>query len=108
MSQFTDPAGYNKADAEFHERDEQLIRDLRAKLDVTRQKTHADQSKNPHWMKCPKCGGNLKEIDHKNVKIDQCGGCGGVFFDAGELALLMGHDQKNRSTMDKLFGWLPG
>lgn len=38
-----------------------------------------------HYMKCPKCGHDLKEEDLGGVKIDRCTHCEGVFFDAGEL-----------------------
>lgn len=39
-------------------------------------------------MKCPKCGGALKEENFHGVVIDRCGGCGGVYLDKGELELL--------------------
>lgn len=38
-----------------------------------------------HWMHCPKCGHELQELDFREVKIDQCATCGGVWLDAGEL-----------------------
>ena len=38
-----------------------------------------------HYMKCPKCGMDLIEIDYKSVKVDRCSGCDGVWLDAGEL-----------------------
>ena len=44
-----------------------------------------EKLKQTHWMKCPKCGRDLQEIEFHGVKVDQCANCGGVFFDAGEL-----------------------
>lgn len=41
--------------------------------------------KDLHFMKCPKCGMDLQEIELQGVKVDQCANCGGIFFDAGEL-----------------------
>ena len=38
-----------------------------------------------HWMRCPKCGMELKEISYRHIAIDECFSCGGVFLDAGEL-----------------------
>ncbi|HPK53167.1 MAG TPA: zf-TFIIB domain-containing protein [Smithellaceae bacterium] len=38
-----------------------------------------------HYMRCPKCGMQLIEIDYKNIKVDECSGCKGVWLDAGEL-----------------------
>jgi protein-arginine kinase activator protein McsA len=52
-----------------------------------------DQLKQLHWMKCPKCGMDLKEIELHGVKVDQCASCGGVFLDAGEMEQIEKHDQ---------------
>lgn len=41
--------------------------------------------KEQHWMRCPKCGMELAEIDFRGVKIDKCTSCSGVWLDAGEL-----------------------
>lgn len=108
MTQFSDPTGYNRAEAQFHEKDERLLRELRGKLDEKRKETAAAQARGPHWMKCPKCGGDLKEVQQKDVLIDQCQSCGGVFFDPGELTVLLRHDWDRAGGMLKsLFGWLP-
>lgn len=52
-----------------------------------------DQLKQLHWMKCPKCGMDLNEIELHGVKVDQCASCGGVFLDAGEMEQIEKHDQ---------------
>lgn len=59
-----------------------------------------EQLKQLHWMKCPKCGMDLQEIELQGVKVDQCANCGGVFFDAGEVELL---GQKAEGVMHKVF-----
>jgi predicted Zn-ribbon and HTH transcriptional regulator len=38
-----------------------------------------------HYMKCPKCGMELIEIDYKGIKVDKCSRCEGIWLDAGEL-----------------------
>lgn len=38
-----------------------------------------------HFMKCPKCGMDMQEIEYKNIKIDKCFSCEGIFLDKGEL-----------------------
>ena len=38
-----------------------------------------------HFMKCPKCGHDMKEENLGGVVIDRCSFCEGVYFDAGEL-----------------------
>ena len=52
-------------------------------------KNTADQEKKDlkalHWMRCPKCGMELDEVDYKNVVVDACFACGGMFFDHGEI-----------------------
>jgi protein-arginine kinase activator protein McsA len=52
-----------------------------------------EQLKQLHWMKCPKCGMDLKEIEIHGVKVDQCASCGGVFLDAGEMEQIEKHEQ---------------
>lgn len=52
-----------------------------------------EQLKQLHWMKCPKCGMDLKEIEIHGVKVDQCANCGGVFLDAGEMDQIAKNDQ---------------
>lgn len=42
-----------------------------------------------HWMKCPKCGSELKEVEYQRIKVDYCGGCEGSWFDAGEIQQLL-------------------
>jgi len=43
------------------------------------------QRRELHHMHCPKCGGDLFELDFKSVKIDKCTDCEGIWLDAGEL-----------------------
>ena len=54
-----------------------------------------------HFMRCPKCGMQLIEIDYKNIKVDKCSGCDGIWLDAGELGAI---SKLEKSGMDKLFG----
>jgi hypothetical protein len=58
-----------------------------------------------HFMKCPKCGHDMKEKVVEGVTVEQCTFCEGIYFDAGELeqALLRKADQ-NRSMLRKLLG----
>src|SRR4030067_30257 len=57
--------------------------------------------KDLHYMKCPKCGMELIEIDYKSIKIDKCSGCEGVWLDAGELETV---SQLEKTGLDKFFG----
>jgi len=53
-----------------------------------------------HDMRCPKCGMELIEIDYKNIKVDKCSGCEGVWLDAGELDAV---SELEKTGLDKLF-----
>lgn len=53
-----------------------------------------------HFMRCPKCGMELIEIDYKDIKIDKCSECEGVWLDAGELDTI---SKITKSGLDKLF-----
>jgi DNA repair exonuclease SbcCD ATPase subunit len=44
-----------------------------------------ERLKKLHYMKCPKCGHDMKEEDLQGVKVDRCSFCEGIYFDAGEL-----------------------
>jgi len=56
--------------------------------------------KEVHFMRCPKCGMGLIEIDYKGIKIDKCSECAGVWLDAGEMEAVAGME---KSGLDKLF-----
>ncbi|MCX8026966.1 MAG: zf-TFIIB domain-containing protein [Thermodesulfovibrionales bacterium] len=75
------------------------------KLEEEKQKkmleTEKQKLKELHYMKCPKCGMNLVEIDYKNIKIDKCTECEGVWLDAGELEQV---SKLEKGALDKLFG----
>lgn len=40
-------------------------------------------------MTCLDCEGRLRSITHRDVEIDVCAGCGGIWFDGGELRSLV-------------------
>ena len=58
-----------------------------------------------HYMKCPKCGHDMKEEDLQTIGIDRCTHCEGVFFDAGELDQLFAKkSEERRSFFRRLAG----
>ncbi len=40
-------------------------------------------------MKCPACSNLMIVVEHENIELDYCTDCEGVWFDAGELELLV-------------------
>jgi ribosomal protein L37AE/L43A len=59
-----------------------------------------NKAKELHYMKCPKCGMQLIEVDYKGIKVDKCSACQGIWLDAGELEEL---SQLGKSFLDDLF-----
>jgi len=76
---------------------------LRKSQEESQKKLAIDQrakEKELHYMKCPKCGMNLVEIDYKKIKVDKCSECEGIWLDAGELEMMA---QMDKGGLDKLF-----
>jgi RNA polymerase-binding transcription factor DksA len=48
------------------------------------------------FMKCPKCGHDMKEEKLENVSVDRCTVCEGIFFDAGELEQIFAQKEEQR------------
>ena len=88
-------------DEYFAKLNAELIKERRASLDAAR--TQSDRQ--AHYMKCPKCGGDLREMEHHHVKVDQCTECKGVWLDVGEIELL---EHTHESGVARFFGSMFG
>ena len=53
-----------------------------------------------HFLRCPKCGMQLIEIDYKAIKVDKCSECEGIWLDAGEIEAA---SKLEKAGLDKLF-----
>ena len=49
--------------------------------------------KDLHWMRCPKCGMELRTMRFRDVNVDRCFNCHGTWLDEGELETIAGPDQ---------------
>ena len=88
-------------DEYFVKLDADLIKAQRARLDAER----ASTERASHFMRCPKCGGQLVEIEHHHMKVDRCQDCGGIWLDKGEMEMLEHVDQsKIRGFVRTMFG----
>jgi hypothetical protein len=56
-----------------------------------------------HFMKCPKCGMNLIEIDFNGMKIDECADCRGIWLDAGEFDAMAKMDKPILQRLFNMF-----
>lgn len=43
-------------------------------------------------MKCPACRVPMYVVEYRRIELDLCAACEGVWFDRGELALLLGDE----------------
>ncbi len=65
--------------------------------------TERETLKEVHFMRCPKCGLELVELDFRNIRIDKCTGCEGVWLDAGELEQVAGLEKPALSKFFDVF-----
>jgi len=76
----------------------------RKKIEEEKHKKLAEDEKKKlkelHFMSCPKCGMELIEVDYKEIKIDKCSECEGIWLDAGELEAV---SKLEKTGLDKLF-----
>jgi hypothetical protein len=95
--------GYSKEDEYFHKKDQELLAKLREQADAQRTKVESENNKNAYWMRCPKCGSTLTEEKYDLVLVDRCSSksCGGIFFDGGELEVLL---KAKAPLIQKIFG----
>jgi len=95
----------SKEEEFFLKMNQEKINKLRGELDQKRSENEKNQRRQIHWMKCPKCGTDLKEVNHQNVMIDTCSECKGIWLDGGELNILIeGQARFTKGLLNKLFG----
>ncbi len=74
------------------------------KIEEERHKRLAEEEKTRlkelHYMRCPKCGMELTEINYKGINVDQCFSCNGMWLDAGEVDLVA---KLEKPALDKFF-----
>jgi len=96
----------NKSEDEWFLRNEKELLDTaraaRLKREAERAaREKADETrrlKELHFMKCPKCGHDMKEEKLENVTVDRCTHCEGIFFDAGELEQVFRQQAEQRRS----------
>ena len=81
--------GLTKEEEYFYNVNKELIERKRKALDVHRAEQRKKELKEKHWMCCPKCGDTMEEIELLGIMADKCSTCSGIYFDKGELELLL-------------------
>lgn len=96
----------------FHRHEKELIKNLKRErehrekeLAAAMKAAEARKLKELHWMKCPKCGSEMKERKVEHVHVDECPLCEGIYMDRGELEqLVMQQRREPTSFVKKLLG----
>ncbi|MCH2205124.1 MAG: zf-TFIIB domain-containing protein [Lentisphaerales bacterium] len=101
MSNSLGNSGYDLEDKYFHNSEKEKLKTVREAREATKKAL----AKEIHWMRCPKCGGQMEETSLEGIMIDKCRDCKGIYFDQGELEVLMGHRESD-SFLGKLIGFL--
>jgi hypothetical protein len=90
--------------------DEYFVReDAEKKRKIALQARHEmeDAEKNRlkalHWMRCPKCGMEMHEVNLRGVHVDVCFSCNGVFLDKGDLEHM--EKPEHRGVMSAILNW---
>lgn len=83
------PRTHRTEEEYFFRQNEELIRRKRAELDEQREKRQAEERRAVYWMRCPKCGDKMEEHVLLDVTFERCAKCEGVYFDKGELEMLI-------------------
>ncbi len=52
----------------------------------------------PGNLRCPRCGGHMTEQLLEQVRADRCDSCHGIFFDNGELEIVIKHHDQQRDA----------
>ncbi len=90
--------------------DEYFVREdaeKKRRIALEMKKTMADEQQKAlrelHFMHCPKCGMKMQEIRYRNLDVEACFSCNGVFLDKGEIDVIAHPQQKG--IMAAILNW---
>jgi hypothetical protein len=74
-------------------------------LQVARETASEDRQRlrELHYMHCPKCGMKMQEVRFRNLDVDVCFSCDGIFLDKGEIDAIAAPQQKG--IMSAILNW---
>jgi acetyl-CoA carboxylase beta subunit len=108
-----DDLGRKREDDWFRQHEKKLLEEARKAREKRETERRARETEEElarltklHWMKCPKCGHELKAQELEGIEVDRCTFCEGFFVDAGELEqlFLMKEQARRQSFMRRLLG----
>jgi len=89
--------------------DEYFAREEHERLARLRAKEAADRiaaERKSHHLRCPNCGAALRKEHFHGVQVERCPEDGGIWLDAGEIDLLLKHE--DHSVLRRVFGDVAG
>ena len=93
MANRRDEEGKSKEEEYFYRKEMEAKEKNRERLAAAQK----ESLKQAFFMRCPKCGESLEEINFQEIQVDRCTGCRGVWLDPGELERLSSKEKE---------GWL--
>ncbi len=84
----------DKEEEYFKRQELAKLRKMREEAARAMEQKELKRLKELHWMRCPKCGMALEEIEYRGVKVDTCLGCGGMFLDKGEVEKIIATEDR--------------
>lgn len=94
-----------KEDEYFYRIEKERIEAERKKKEEEEGQKERERLKELHFMRCPKCGMELEEIQFEGLLVDRCTSCSGVWLDHGELeALTQKEEGFLKGMFSKIFG----
>ena len=77
----------------FKQKELELLKKFEKEREAYKAAEEKERMKRHHYMKCPKCYGDLKEESYRGINIDRCRQCSGVWLDTGELERLAKNEE---------------
>jgi len=99
-------AGPMKSEDEWFAKYEiQLIRDAKRKREQIKSGKEAETKRPSNYLLCPIDGAKLDAKEIKDVEINICPVCEGIWLDRGELEdLIVAHDEDKKGFFRRLLG----
>lgn len=98
------PVKPSDAEEEYFAREElERRRRVAEKRQAALQEEERQRQRELHFMKCPKCGMQLEEVEFGGVRVDKCFNCEGMWLDKGEIEAIQTKEPGFMTRMMKVF-----
>jgi len=76
-------------EAFFFQSNRELIEEQREVMAREGREQERKDARELHWLKCPKCGCSMSQVELAGIEVESCNECEGLFLDKGELDFLV-------------------